>query len=744
MAGDAPIGEAKVRIRPDAAGFAAEAQTQIVPAVRDIKKTLLGLTGAGVAISIFKGGIDELKEQQAVVAQTGAVLKSTGEAAGVSAEHLRSMAESMQDLTGKDAEAIQAGENLLLTFRSIKNEAGQGNDIFDQSVKIATDLSVAWGTDMKSASIQIGKALEDPIRGLTALRRVGVQFTEQQQEQIKTLMKSGQHLEAQKVVLAELEKQVGGSAEAYGNTLAGKMERAKNVMDDFKASVVQGMAPALEAGAALAEKLGQGFASLPEPVRTTVVALAGLVAVMKLGGVVVNTVRTGVSALAAGFDKAAVGAYNLSGNLGQVAAKGGIAAAALAGVAIYAKQYADASAEAVEAGQKLHDMALPKGMESYDAAGRQIDVLHQQADALAQNVDQLNYLQRVFGGGEYNDLVNYRNGLVSASNELTVMRDQADALAQATGKSKDETFAWLAQQKQAGTVYKNNTEALAAYTGKVGEQASAAEDAATAQKRLNDEIAAAGDRAKYAKTQVDQLTLATMDLVGQHLSQRAAQREIVKAQEHLNEVYRDPKASASDRAEAEDQLVAALDRKAKADADAAEQTAKSFGVQDTAKVKADAYKTSLEGLAGKFPILNQYVDELKTKLDALPAEKDITIRIKTEQQKATKAVDDTMKALTSGPTEQQKQDALAQIGAGYPGHAAGGPVSAGVPTVVGEAGKELFIPATNGTIVPNHAMGGGGGPTIVQNIYGWNEHPDQIRRDVLAGVNIGLTGRQAA
>jgi hypothetical protein len=37
--------------------------------------------------------------------------------------------------------------------------------------------------------------------------------------------------------------------------------------------------------------------------------------------------------------------------------------------------------------------------------------------------------------------------------------------------------------------------------------------------------------------------------------------------------------------------------------------------------------------------------------------------------------------------------------------AEGGAINAGQPAVVGERGRELFIPSTNGTIVPNHDMG---------------------------------------
>lgn len=47
--------------------------------------------------------------------------------------------------------------------------------------------------------------------------------------------------------------------------------------------------------------------------------------------------------------------------------------------------------------------------------------------------------------------------------------------------------------------------------------------------------------------------------------------------------------------------------------------------------------------------------------------------------------------------------------------AAGGPVAGSMPYLVGENGPELFVPSTSGSIVPNGAPAGGGGP-VVYNI----------------------------
>jgi phage-related minor tail protein len=96
----------------------------------------------------------------------------------------------------------------LLTFGNVSGEA------FDRAQMAAVNLSARLGQDLQSSAVQVGKALNDPIKGVTALGRVGVSFTEQQKEQIKAMTKVGDVAGAQSLILAQLEKQYGGSAEA--------------------------------------------------------------------------------------------------------------------------------------------------------------------------------------------------------------------------------------------------------------------------------------------------------------------------------------------------------------------------------------------------------------------------------------------------------------------------------------------------------------------------------------------------
>ncbi len=187
------------------------------------KKLIGGLAvvgGAAGALGFAKGLIDDARESAKVGRLTEAVIKSTGKAANISSKQVGDLATAISNKTGADDEAIQSGSNLLLTFTNVKNEAGKGNDVFNQATQTITDMTAALnGGDVsaekiKGSSIQLGKALNDPIKGITALSKSGVSFTEGQKKQITAMVKSGDTMGAQKVILAELNKEFGGAAAA--------------------------------------------------------------------------------------------------------------------------------------------------------------------------------------------------------------------------------------------------------------------------------------------------------------------------------------------------------------------------------------------------------------------------------------------------------------------------------------------------------------------------------------------------
>lgn len=207
---------------------------------------LAGAVGATIGLSagvkFFGDSIAEAKEAEKIGRLTEAVIKSTGAAANVTAIQVSNYATELSNLSGIDDEVIQGGENMLLTFTNIKNGVGAGNDIFKQATEAALNMSVAMGTDLQAASIQVGKALNDPVAGVTALRKVGVQLTEQQREQIKAFVASGDIMSAQKLILGELTTEFGGAAAAA----AEPGQKAAVAWGNFKEAVGEALLPTLD------------------------------------------------------------------------------------------------------------------------------------------------------------------------------------------------------------------------------------------------------------------------------------------------------------------------------------------------------------------------------------------------------------------------------------------------------------------------------------------------------------------
>lgn len=197
---------------------------------------------AGVVYSFAKAG-QTMAELDRLMHQTEAVIRSTGNAANVSAKEIADYAGEMESLTGVDDVVIQNAENMLLTFTNVRNELGAGNDVFRQASDAALDMSVALGEDMQASAMRLGKALNEPIEGVSALRRVGVQLSDEQENQIKQFMDVNDVMGAQKVILGELNKEFGGSAMAYGESASGSWARFKAAIEDVQITILNGLAP---------------------------------------------------------------------------------------------------------------------------------------------------------------------------------------------------------------------------------------------------------------------------------------------------------------------------------------------------------------------------------------------------------------------------------------------------------------------------------------------------------------------
>lgn len=188
----------------------------------------VAFTGAAAGLAAC---VSEAMGAQEAFAELQQVIKSTDGVAGVTAQHAADLATNLQGNTRFSDEAIMGAESTLLRFRSINK------DIFDEATKGSLDLATAMHIGPEQAALMLGKALVEPGDSLLRLKAAGVNFSDAQLAVIKKLQETGHTAEAQKMILDELNKSIGGAAEAAGNTLAGKLDILHNKFSDIMETI---------------------------------------------------------------------------------------------------------------------------------------------------------------------------------------------------------------------------------------------------------------------------------------------------------------------------------------------------------------------------------------------------------------------------------------------------------------------------------------------------------------------------
>ena len=169
---------------------------------------------AGFSLGAFAAeSLAGMRRQIQAEKKAESVIRSTGAAAGFTAEELKKMSDDLELVTNFAGDVTLSGAAILATFTQIKG------DVFKGALVAAQDLSAVMGQDLQSSIVQIGKALNDPISGMTALKRVGVSFTKEQQAQIKALQTAGDLAGAQAMILSELQTEFGGAAKAMADPM---------------------------------------------------------------------------------------------------------------------------------------------------------------------------------------------------------------------------------------------------------------------------------------------------------------------------------------------------------------------------------------------------------------------------------------------------------------------------------------------------------------------------------------------
>lgn len=173
---------------------------------------LVGVAALGTLAVAGSKAFTAFEEAERQTAKLNQVLDNMGQSAA--APRVDELASSLSKVAGIDDEVIKGGQTLLATFSEVAASAGEVGGTFERATRAAVDLSAAGFGDVSSASVMLGKALQDPVKGITALSRAGVTFTEEQKKLIEGFIAANDVASAQNLILKEVEKQVKGTAEA--------------------------------------------------------------------------------------------------------------------------------------------------------------------------------------------------------------------------------------------------------------------------------------------------------------------------------------------------------------------------------------------------------------------------------------------------------------------------------------------------------------------------------------------------
>lgn len=211
-------------------------------ALSGIGGVLTASLGVGAVVGFTKSLVSAAEEEVKGNARLENIAKSMGlfgSETGAVVKRLQDYATQQQLSNGIDDDTVKATQAKLLTFKQLAVTAGEVGGSFDRATQAAIDLAAAGFGSAETNAIQLGKALQDPIKGITALARSGVTFTDTEKARIKTLVESNQIGEAQALILKAIETQVGGTAAA---TATGS-EKMKAGFDNLKETIGLALLP---------------------------------------------------------------------------------------------------------------------------------------------------------------------------------------------------------------------------------------------------------------------------------------------------------------------------------------------------------------------------------------------------------------------------------------------------------------------------------------------------------------------
>ena len=225
--GGITLGSLKFVLGMDALAFeqgADAAQKRMKQVQREFENTGKKLSGIGQTLSLgltaplaafAAKGVNEARETAAAMGQVQAALQSMGPVAGRTSEQLAAMADNLEKTSTFEGDQILSKVTAnLLTFGNVQGE------VFDRAQQAVADYSARTGTDLQSATIMLGKALNDPVNGMGALTKTGTlskEWIAANKGVIESLVNTGQTAKAQGMILDEFARQYSGAAQEAQN-----------------------------------------------------------------------------------------------------------------------------------------------------------------------------------------------------------------------------------------------------------------------------------------------------------------------------------------------------------------------------------------------------------------------------------------------------------------------------------------------------------------------------------------------
>jgi len=623
-----------------------------------------------------------------------------GDEVGIVTNRLTALADQTARNTGIDQNQIKLTQAKLLTFKNLALTADEVGGAFDRATMAAIDMAAAGFGEASTNAVQLGKALQDPIKGITALNRSGITFSEDQKKVIAALVETNRVGEAQAIILKAIEEQVGGTAEATANDTDKMRVSFRQLQEQIGEQLVPVFATVLE----VVRPLIDAFAALPSGVQKVVVIAA-------LAGSTFKAVSTSLQGLgvAAGTANRALGAVGL------------VLTAAVSVYNIYnrGKQKAIANTNAFVDALKAEAGGQENATDTHIANLLSVEKLQATYQALGLATADVAAIIR----GETNPtfeaaaqvLEDVRRGTTDIANANAILGDQY-------GVTYSELKTFVAEVNNQEKALADAEAQVALNVKTQTELGVVTDDNTEATEELNQALE---DQENQLKAVVN-ATLSAFNAQLGYESQTWATEDAVAAYNDtlgsmIDGTYEGTDA-ARDLAKAENEVYENALRQAAAAAQLAADTAKASGEQltaaETAKIQAEELQRVADTLDPGSPLRAQLAAYIG-QLNAIPREVTTTFRTIIEEARITAG---TQSGMGSGRTSVT-----------YPGRAMGGFVAQNTPYLVGENGPELFIPTGAGRISPN-----AGGDTIVINVGG----SVITERDLIETVRRGLIDSQ--